>query len=427
MNAQNLLEFIHQCPSPYYTVRTLAHMLTAAGFQELDLTDLWELEPGGRYFVKIYGTTLIGFAVGKKEGPVRIGASHTDFPCFRIKPQPEISKEGYGTLNVEGYGGMIVSTWMDRPLSAAGMVSMAGPDPFHPRMQLIDFKRPVAIIPSLAIHMNRTVNDGYAWNKQKDVLPLAALGVEKDSGTHFFRSLVAREAGCSETDLLSYELSLYPVEAGCLLGLSDEFISSPRLDNLTSVKAVADGLIASDPESGISVGAFFDHEEVGSRTKQGAGSLIFLQVLERIYAALGRGLGRGRERLYADLGAGFMLSVDVAHAFHPNYGDKCDPTHKPVLGGGVVLKESASQSYAGDAEAVGVITGLCRQHGIPCQTFVNRGDIAGGSTLGSIASALVPIRTMDIGVPLLAMHSARETMGRADQEALTRLLEVFFA
>ena len=313
MNAQNLLEFIHQCPSPYYTVRTLAHMLTAAGFQELDLTDLWELEPGGRYFVKIYGTTLIGFAVGKKEGPVRIGASHTDFPCFRIKPQPEISKEGYGTLNVEGYGGMIVSTWMDRPLSAAGMVSMAGPDPFHPRMQLIDFKRPVAIIPSLAIHMNRTVNDGYAWNKQKDVLPLAALGVEKDSGTHFFRSLVAREAGCSETDLLSYELSLYPVEAGCLLGLSDEFISSPRLDNLTSVKAVADGLIASDPESGISVGAFFDHEEVGSRTKQGAGSLIFLQVLERIYAAL----GRGRERLYADLGAGFMLSVDVAHAFHP--------------------------------------------------------------------------------------------------------------
>ena len=423
MNAQNLLEFIHQCPSPYYTVRTLAHMLTAAGFQELDLTDLWELEPGGRYFVKIYGTTLIGFAVGKKEGPVRIGASHTDFPCFRIKPQPEISKEGYGTLNVEGYGGMIVSTWMDRPLSAAGMVSMAGPDPFHPRMQLIDFKRPVAIIPSLAIHMNRTVNDGYAWNKQKDVLPLAALGVEKDSGTHFFRSLVAREAGCSETDLLSYELSLYPVEAGCLLGLSDEFISSPRLDNLTSVKAVADGLIASDPESGISVGAFFDHEEVGSRTKQGAGSLIFLQVLERIYAAL----GRGRERLYADLGAGFMLSVDVAHAFHPNYGDKCDPTHKPVLGGGVVLKESASQSYAGDAEAVGVITGLCRQHGIPCQTFVNRGDIAGGSTLGSIASALVPVRTMDIGVLLLAMHSARETMGRADQEALTRLLEVFFA
>ncbi len=423
MNAQNLLEFIHQCPSPYYTVRTLAHMLTAAGFQELDLTDLWELEPGGRYFVKIYGTTLIGFAVGKKEGPVRIGASHTDFPCFRIKPQPEISKEGYGTLNVEGYGGMIVSTWMDRPLSAAGMVSMAGPDPFHPRMQLIDFKRPVAIIPSLAIHMNRTVNDGYAWNKQKDVLPLAALGVEKDSGTHFFRSLVAREAGCSETDLLSYELSLYPVEAGCLLGISDEFISSPRLDNLTSVKAVADGLIASDPESGISVGAFFDHEEVGSRTKQGAGSLIFLQVLERIYAAL----GRGRERLYADLGAGFMLSVDVAHAFHPNYGDKCDPTHKPVLGGGVVLKESASQSYAGDAEAVAGITGLCRQHGIPCQTFVNRGDIAGGSTLGSIASALVPIRTMDIGVPLLAMHSARETMGRADQEALTRLLEVFFA
>ena len=425
MNAQNLLEFIHQCPSPYYTVRTLAHMLTAAGFQELDLTDLWELEPGGRYFVKIYGTTLIGFAVGKKEGPVRIGASHTDFPCFRIKPQPEISKEGYGTLNVEGYGGMIVSTWMDRPLSAAGMVSMAGPDPFHPRMQLIDFKRPVAIIPSLAIHMNRTVNDGYAWNKQKDVLPLAALGVEKDSGTHFFRSLVAREAGCSETDLLSYELSLYPVEAGCLLGLSDEFISSPRLDNLTSVKAVADGLIASDPESGISVGAFFDHEEVGSRTKQGAGSLIFLPPFV-VYSSSFE-LGRGRERLYADLGAGFMLSVDVAHAFHPNYGDKCDPTHKPVLGGGVVLKESASQSYAGDAEAVGVITGLCRQHGIPCQTFVNRGDIAGGSTLGSIASALVPIRTMDIGVPLLAMHSARETMGRADQEALTRLLEVFFA
>ena len=426
--AQELLDFIGKCPSPFHTVQAGKELLKRAGFAELSLAAAWQLEAGGKYFVEAYGSTLLAFRIGRtavhgSSRALRMAAAHTDFPCFRIKPAAGIVKEGYGSLNIETYGGLILSTWQDRPLSLAGKVVLQGKEAFAPEVRIVDFERPLMTIPSLAIHMNRKVNEGVALNAQKDLLPLITMLEQEGKDRDFFDKLLAYELGCKPEDILSYELSAYPVEKGCLFGWAEEFISSPRLDNLTSVKACLDGIVAGTLSEGIQVAALFDNEEVGSRTKQGAGSAVLLQLLERIYVQM----GWSKEELLRDIAAGFMLSADVAHALHPNYAEKNDPTNKPLLNGGVVLNQAASQSYAGDAEAVAIISALCQQKKIPYQYFVNRADSKGGSTLGSIASALVPIRTMDIGIPMLAMHSARETMGRRDQEAITQLVTAFFS
>ncbi|WP_026759898.1 M18 family aminopeptidase [Selenomonas ruminantium] len=419
---KELLNFIKAAPTPYHTVLTAAQKLQKAGFTELKLGEVWQLQKGGRYYVKAFDSTLLAFALGKEAGPLRLAAAHTDFPCFRLKPQPEITKEGYGVLNVEKYGGMMLRTWLDRPLALAGKVALRTKNPFQPEVRLVNFPRPLMTIPSLAIHMDREVNDEGKLNAQKDMLPLTTVGGEELTA-EFFHEWLAAELKVDMSNILSYELSAYPCEEGTLCGLQEEFISSPRLDNLTSVLACLEGMTGLDADklAGLRLIALFDNEEVGSQTKQGAGSAVLLQVLERIYLAL----GKERAEMLADIAAGFMLSVDVAHALHPNYMDKCDPSHKPVLGGGVVLKQAASQSYAGDTEAVAVVRGLCEAHKISWQHFVNRSDSRGGSTLGSIASALVPLRTMDIGVPMLAMHSARETMHSADQISLMDLLKKF--
>ena len=420
--SKDLLSFIKKAPSPYHTVAAAMKMLDEAGFSKLEMTDTWQLAPGRRYYVPAYGSTLLAFALGEKDGQLRISVAHTDFPCFRLKPQTGIKKEGYGLLNVEKYGGLMLRTWLDRPLSLAGKVVLRSEDVFAPQVRLVDFDQPLLTIPSLAIHMDREVNDEGKLNPQTDMLPIAAMGGEELT-ENFFLSWLSGKLSVQPEDILSYELSAYPWETGSPCGLNAEFISSPRLDNLTSVFACLKGIISAKPNkiSGLRLTALFDNEEVGSTTKQGAGSALLMQVLERIYAAL----GKPADRLWADIASGFMLSVDVAHALHPNFADKCDPTHKPLLGGGVVLKQSAAQTYAGDAEAVAVVRGLCEKENIPWQPFVNRNDIRGGSTLGSLASALVPIRTMDIGAPLLAMHSARELMHAGDQAALDRLLEAF--
>ena len=424
---EELLAFIKESPSPFHVVASGARRLQAAGFQELDMGTVWAVRPGGRYFVPVYGSTLLAFCIGSQPGPLRMAAAHTDFPCWRVKPAAGMVQDGYGQLNVESYGGLILSSWLDRPLSLAGRVVLRGPDAFSPVVRLLDTARPLVTIPGLAIHMNRKVNEGVALNRQKDMLPLAALlGKEaKADANVFFVEWLARELAVQPEDILSYELTLYPAEFGCRLGLDGRLVSSSRLDNLTSVKACLDGILSvpSAGLQGIRLAAFFDNEEVGSATKQGAGSAVLMQVLERIFS----GLGRSRSELLASIGRGFLLSVDVAHGLHPNAPEKNDPTNRPVLGGGVVLKQAASQSYASDAEAVAVVSELCRQHQIPWQCFVNRSDQRGGSTLGSIVSALVPVRTMDIGVPLLAMHSACETMGADDQQALTALIQVFLA
>ena len=415
---KELLDFIASAPSPCHTVTASAEKLRRAGFEELELGGAWQLSRGGRYFVRVYGTTLLAFTVGAA-GPLRMAAAHTDFPCFRLKPAAGLVREGYGLLNVETYGGLILRSWLDRPLGLAGKVVLRGEDAFHPEVRLVDFGRPLVTIPSLAIHMDREVNKEGALNPQKDMLLLAALfGGEAEED--WWMQALAELAGISAEDILSYELSTYPWEQGCTLGLAEELVSSPRLDNLTSVWACLEGLVAATKDGvpdGVRLVALFDNEEVGSRTKQGAGSAVLMEVLRRIYAA------EDGARLSAALAGGFLLSVDVAHGLHPNYMSKSDPIVRPVLGGGVVIKQAASQAYAGDAEAVAIVRALCEERGIVHQDFVNRSDSRGGSTLGSIASALVPVRTMDVGVPILAMHSARETMGAADEMALTALVQ----
>lgn len=426
---RELLEFINKSTSPWHTVEAAAEKLSDAGFSEISWDSRWKLEVGGKYFTKVFGSSIFAFVVGKKwisddvkeKGQLRISAAHTDFPGFRLKPQSGIVKEGYGVVNIEGYGGMILSTWQDRPLSLAGKIALRTADPFAPEIVLVDFARPLMTIPSLAIHMNKKANDGFALNKQKEMLPLAAVLGEK-ADKKFMDDFLADELGVKAEEILSYELNFYPYEGGCQLGIASELVSSPRLDNITSCMACLNGIINADADKGLSIAALFDNEEIGSRTKQGAASTVMNQLLERIYA----GFGKNNEDMWADVAGGFMLSVDVAHGVHPNYTDKADPTNRPVLNGGVVLKEAASQSYAGDTEAIAVVRGLCESNSIPCQQFVNRNDIPGGSTLGSIASAMLPIRTMDIGVPILAMHSARETMGAADQKALNDLLKIFY-
>ena len=418
--AEELIDFIDAAGSPYHVVEKCNELLGP-----VPLFEKKGMHEGQIYCFPLYHTGTVFVAIGKnaRKAPLRIACAHTDFPCLRIKPNPIIREHGYGKLNVEVYGGLIRNTWMDRPLSIAGAVALRGKHPFTPKLQLVDVRRPLMIVPNLAIHMNRKVNEGVELKPQKDLLPLFFQNGDGDEDdTKKLLVLLAEELGVSAEDILSYDLNAYPYERGCLLGCDNAFLSAPRLDNLSSVKACVDALHAWNGE-GIRIVALFDNEEVGSRTKQGAGSTALAILLERVCWKM----GLDREKYLKKVMEGFCLSVDVAHALHPNAPEKADPTNQPVLGGGTVLKVAANQSYAGDPEAFAVIAGLCEREGIPYQVFTNHSDAAGGATLGSILSTQLPMRTMDIGVPILGMHSARETMGACDQFILTRLLTSFFS
>ena len=418
--AWNLIEFIDAATSPYHVVEQSTNLLRA-----LPMNENAALSAGQAYSFPLYNTGIIFVAIGKNaaKAPLRIACAHTDFPCLRVKSNPVLNVHGYGKLNVEVYGGMIRNTWMDRPLSLAGAVALRGADPFAPILRLVDFRRPLMIVPNLAIHMNRKVNEGVELKPQKDLLPLFFQNGDGDEDdTKKLLVLLAEELGVSAEDILSYDLNAYPYERGCLLGCDDAFLSAPRLDNLSSVKACMDAIREWNGD-GIRVVALFDNEEVGSRTKQGAGSTALAILLERVCYKL----GLDREEYLKKVMEGFCLSVDVAHALHPNAPEKADLTNQPVLSGGAVLKVAANQSYAGDPEAFAVVAGLCEGAGIPYQVFMNHSDAAGGATLGSILSTQLPMRTMDIGAPILGMHSARETMGARDQFALTQLLMSFFS
>ncbi|WP_314664484.1 M18 family aminopeptidase [uncultured Selenomonas sp.] len=418
--AEDLIEFIDAATSPYQVVAQSTNLLRV-----IPMNEKTALSAGHVYSFSLYNTGIIFVAIGENaaKGPLRIACAHTDFPCLRVKSNPVLSVHGYGKLNVEVYGGMIRNTWMDRPLSLAGAVALRGVDPFAPTLRLVDFRRPLMIVPNLAIHMNRKVNEGVELKPQKDLLPLFFQNGDGDEDdTKKLLVLLAEELGVSAEDILSYDLNAYPYECGCLLGCDDAFLSAPRLDNLSSVKACMDAIREWNGE-GIRVVALFDNEEVGSRTKQGAGSTALAILLERVCYKL----GLDREEYLRKAMEGFCLSVDVAHALHPNAPEKADPTNQPVLSGGTVLKVAANQSYAGDPQAFAVVAGLCEGAGIPYQVFTNHSDAAGGATFGSILSTQIPMRTMDIGAPILGMHSARETMGARDQFALTQLLMSFFS
>ena len=421
---QGLFELIKRGTSSSHTAAFVREGLLTCGFSELSMKEDWELNRGGKYFIHYCGSTLIAFTLGEdyQEGDgFRMGAAHTDFPCFKIKPNPEIVTKGYGKLNLEAYGGGILSTWLDRPLSVAGRVALRSSDVFAPRMEYVDFNRPLMTIPNLAIHMNREVNKGIELNKQTDLQPvLQYMKEEKDS--RYFKELLARELGAEPEDILDYELTVYCFEDPCVLGGKEEYVSSPRLDNLTSVYGLLEGITTSQRKKGINLAAYFDHEEIGSRTKQGAASLLLRDVLTRILHSL----GEEGQSVSKDIYRSMLLSLDVAHGLHPNQAGKMDITNQPVLNEGFCIKESSVQSYATDCEDVAVLQQICQKENIPFQKFVNRSDLPGGSTLGAIASTFLPIPVVDMGVPILAMHSAREFMGRQDLEAFTECIKAFY-
>lgn len=424
---QDLQELMSQLTagvSPFHTIRYNADLFRSQGYEELKLGESWRLEPQKGYFVNAYDTSLLAFTVGRdlSEHPsFRIAASHTDWPCLMVKPSPEVEAGGYGKLNVSVYGSAILSTWMDRALSLAGKVCTRGADPFHPVVHIVDFKRPLLTVPNLAIHFNREVNNGIELNPQIDMQPVIAMLDETLNKDSFFLDLVAREVGVAKEDILDYQFCIYNCDKPQLLGIHEEFLSSPRLDNLTSVHACVSGLLNGSREKGICVAALYDNEEIGSDTKQGAASPLTDRILEKIYLSLGYSRSEYLDALFN----GFLLSLDVAHALHPNKLDKYDPKNRIALNEGVALKLAVNQAYATDASHVSIIEDICRRGQVPYKKFSNRADIKGGSTLGSISSCFLTMPAVDAGVPLLAMHASRELMGAKDQWALAEMTRLF--
>ncbi len=423
----SLLEYINEATTPHHAVAAGAELLSKRGFTELELGQPFSIQKGGRYFVKAYSTSLIAFTVGleTKENQVfHVAAAHTDHPCLHIKPKAEMTPNKYLKLNVEVYGGPILNTWLDRPLSIAGRVACKGKDVYHPDLRLVDFKRPIATIPNLAVHMNRKVNEGVELNKQSDMLPIIGLFEEKLNKDEYFLDILAAECQVDKEEILDFDLYVYAQEAGSYVGMKEEMISSPRLDNLTSCYALLKGITGEQiRENGINLAILFDHEEIGSRSKQGADSALLQMILEKIYTAL----GFSKQALMDSILNSFLFSVDVAHALHPHRAEKYDPVNQAHFNEGIVLKLNSNQRYTFDTQAVAIAQGICEAVGVKYQKFANRSDIAGGGTLGPIISSWLPMNTVDIGVPILAMHSARELMGRKDQEYLENLMTAFYA
>lgn len=424
--AEELLDFIEESPSAFHTVESVKKMLIPQGFRELHIMDKWSLAPGGKYFTTRNSSALIAFTIGldepEKHG-FRIIAAHTDSPTFRIKTAPEITVEGhYLKLNLETYGGPILNTWLDRPLSIAGRVIQRGESPFSPQTKLFNSCRPLLVIPNLAIHMNRKINEGLELNKQKDMLPLLAMMTEDLHKNGVLINHLAQSLDCRPEDIIDFDLFLYEAEKGCIVGLQQEFISSPRLDDLAMVHAGTWAIGKVKPSLSTQVLACFDHEECGSTSKQGAASPLLSHVLERILLAQ----KKGREAYFQALEHSFLISADMAHALHPNAGEKHDPIIRPILNGGPVIKISANQSYTTDAESAAVFSAICKLVNVPVQKFINRSDERGGSTIGPISSTHLDIRSVDIGSPILAMHSVRELGGVKDHLGIAKVFRAFF-
>ena len=416
--AEKLLTFIRKSPTAFHAVDTMKNILAEQGFQELFEKDYWKLIPGGQYMVTRNNSALIAFSI-PENAPRRfhIMASHSDSPTFKIKETPEITVEkAYVKLNVEKYGGMLMSPWFDRPLSVAGRVIVS--EKGEIKEKLVDIDRDLLMIPSLAIHMNREVNSGYAYNPQKDLLPLyGTAGTEETFG-----KTLAEAAGVREEDILSHDLFLYSRTRGAVWGAEKEFVSAGRLDDLQCAFASMEGLLSGEKKKSIAVHCVMDNEEVGSGTKQGAASTFLKDTLLRINS----GLGRTYEEYLMSLADSFMISADNAHALHPNYTDMTDPVNRPLLNKGIVIKYNANQKYCTDAVSAAIFKDICTRAEVPFQTFVNRSDMAGGSTLGNISNTQVPVNTVDIGLPQLAMHSPYETAGVKDTYSLIKAAELFF-
>ena len=417
--AKKLLKFIQKSPTAFQAIDEMKKRLEKEGYKELKEEEHWEITPGGNYYVTRNNSALIAFSIPKKSvWKFHIMASHSDSPALKIKENPEIEVEkAYIKLNVERYGGMLLAPWFDRPLSVAGRLIVRKDGEIQEKLVTVD--KDLLIIPNLAIHMNREVNDGYKYNVQKDMLPLYSSYEGKGS----FMKQVAAEAGVEEKDILGHDLFLYDRTAGTIWGADEEFVSAPRLDDIQCAFASFEGFLRGEHKKSIAVHCVLDNEEVGSSTKQGAASTFLKDILKRI----NMGLGRTYEEYLMTLAGSFMVSADNAHALHPNYADKTDPTNHPVLNKGIVIKFNANQKYCTDAVSAAEFKELCTRADVPYQTFVNRSDIAGGSTLGNISNTQVPMNTVDIGLPQLAMHSPYETAGVKDTEYLIKAAAELFA
>lgn len=432
---KRLLSFLDASPVNFLAVKNIADTLLANGFRRVDPAQpLGEVKSGDRFFVTKNDSSVFAFRIGNKsiaDAGFHMICAHCDSPTFRIKPNAEMLTEGgIVKLNTEVYGGPIMSTWFDRPLTLAGRVIVRGEDVMQPQTLLLHIKRPLLQISNLAIHFNRQVNDGVALSKQKDVLPLLGQITSQLEAGNLLMNVILEELNSNAAgrelcakDILDFDLYLADATPACTFGVHNEFISSGRLDDLSMCYAGLEALIASDTTDTTQVLALFDNEETGSQTKQGAGSPFLSFMLKRIALAQ----SNTEEAYYQAVERAFMISADNAHAWHPNYPEKYDPTNHPMLGGGPVIKFNAAQKYASDAVSAAVFAGLCEKAGVPCQRFVNHSDVAGGSTLGNILASSIPLRGVDMGNAILAMHSCRETGSVADHVFCVKVFTEFYS
>lgn len=418
--SKELVSFIQKSPTAFHAVEQMRSLLKDNGYEELLEGRKWHIEPGHRYFVTRNNSSIIALNLGTQldNYSFNVAASHSDSPTFKLKENAELEVRGkYTQLNTEGYGGMLCATWFDRPLSIAGRVLVKEGDSYITRLLKID--RDLVLIPNVAIHMNRAVNDGFAYNKQVDLLPLFG-GTETKAGD--LKALIAKELNVNEEDICGEDLYLYNRMSPSIWGVHEEFISSPQLDDLQCAFTSLQGFLKGSNDQSINVFACFDNEEVGSGTKQGAASTFLYDVLHRINNAL----GKDDEDYYRALAASFMLSADNAHAVHPNHPEKTDVNNCVYMNEGVVVKSHAGQKYTSDGVSIAVFKGICEKAGVPVQFFANRSDVVGGSTLGNIAMAQVSMNSVDIGLPQLAMHSSYETAGIKDTYYMIQVMEEFF-
>lgn len=428
---KRLLSFLDASPVNFLAVKNLTEELQQHGYRRIDTTEaLGTIKAGDKFFVTKSDSSIYAFQIGRKalaETGFHMICAHCDSPTFRIKPHAEIDCEGgIVKLNTEVYGGPIMSTWFDRPLTLAGRVIVKSKDVMTPTTLLLHVKRPLLQISNLAIHFNRQVNDGVKLSRQKDVLPILGIINDELEKGNLLMNIILEELNKQQTvareDILDFDLYLADATPACTFGAHNELISSGRLDDLSMCFAGLEALLASQPTDTTQVLAIFDNEETGSQTKQGAGSPFLSYMLKRIALAQ----GGTEEAYYQAVERAFMISADNAHAWHPNYSEKYDPTNHPMLGGGPVIKFNAAQKYASDAYSASVFAGLCKKAGVPCQRFVNHSDVAGGSTLGNILASSIPLRGVDMGNAILAMHSCRETGSTADHEFCVKVFTQFY-
>lgn len=433
-NIKRLLEWLDNSTCNFMAAKTIIDELKGHGFKELKQAEKWQIEPYSRYYMVKNGSAVFAFTTGKDlssfTNGLRLIAAHSDSPCLRLKPNPEIYGDGgVVSLNVEKYGGGILYTWFDRPLSLSGRITIKEEDVFQPKEVLFDLKRPIAIIPHLAIHFNREVNNGHPISVQKDMKPVIGYFDSSDirmavQGKGIILPLIAEHCNVNVQDILDYEISLYPCEKATLVGVDNEYITSGRIDDLSMAFAGLEAMLdtCEEDNENIRVLAIFDNEETGSGTRQGAASPVLRDMLQRICTSL----GGSQEDFFVGVANSFMISADDAHAWHPNYSEKYDPTNHPVIGGGPVIKINSNCKYMTDSVGAAVFKQLCKEAGVNYQMFVNHADVAGGSTLGNILTSQLDFKGVDVGNAIWAMHSAAETGGVSDHVGMVKVFRKYW-